>query len=211
MTAGTHDAGLGGSDCLRDLQVTAVGELPALEVGPEAFVGIQLRSVTRQPFHLQPVPLGAEVNLHVSAPMAGEAIPDQNHRLAPKVAFELIQEFNQSGVVVGPRAEMKVEAGAAAIPAIAESRGGRDPLPTTVAMDQHRGLPPGRPGLAHRGCQGEAALVFENDPGVLAAGPFFRVGQRSLTQASIFSASRSAARRAGFCRLQPRPRRMRQT
>src|SRR6202034_281515 len=68
---------------------------------------------------------------------------------------------------------------------------------------QNRGLALGRPGGPHRGKEAEPTLVLEDDPRVPRPGVFFTLGQRSLTHCSMASSSRSTARRAGRCRLQP--------
>lgn len=49
----------------------------------------------------------------------------------------------------------------------------------------------------------EAGFVYEDDRRPATCGVFFTEGQSSRTQRRISRSSRSAARRAGFCGLQP--------
>src|SRR5271170_5937263 len=62
----------------------------------------------------------------------------------------------------------------------------------------------GGPGGPHRGEEGEAALVLEDDPRRPAPGVFFMRGQSFATHLAMASSLRSRARRAGRCRDQPR-------
>ena len=70
-------------------------------------------------------------------------------------------------------------------------------------MGQHRRLAAWRPGTADYGQQRESAVVLEADPRPCSSGPLLIRGQSFLIHCSIACWSRSAARRAGRCRVQP--------
>src|SRR5262245_39906904 len=55
--------------------LAAVGQLPALEVGPEPLGRVQLRCVAGQPPHFEPVLLLGQEHLHRPAPMRGQPVP----------------------------------------------------------------------------------------------------------------------------------------
>ena len=70
-------------------------------------------------------------------------------------------------------------------------------------VGQHRRAATRGPGGPHRREEGEPGFVLEDDPGASPTGPLLILGQSRFTQASIAASSRSAARRAGRCRVQP--------
>src|SRR5437660_832159 len=187
-----------------------VGELLTLQVRPESLDRVQLGRVGGQPPHVQPVPLPGQVLRHQLAPMGGQTVPEQDHLLAPEVPTELADELDQRVLVVGAILGLEVEPGAGAVPAVGEGGGHRDPLPVE-GMAEDRGLAPGCPGAPDHRRQRGPAFVLEDDPGLLPAGEFFISGHSSRTQRAIASSSRSIARRAGFCQLQPSRRRIFQT
>ena len=68
---------------------------------------------------------------------------------------------------------------------------------------QNRGHAFRRPGRADHREQRHAAFVLEADPRTSAPRYFFIRGHSFSRQATMASSSRSTARRAGRCRLQP--------
>src|SRR5262245_18890 len=180
--------------------LAAVGQLPALEVGPEPLGRVQLRRVAGQPPHFEPVLLLGQELLHRPAPVRGQPVPQEDHLLAAEVATQLANELDQRRVVVVAFAGLEVEPTPAAVPAVGERHGHRDLLPVE-GMAEDRGLAPGCPGPPDNGRQRGSRLVREDDPGPLPAGTFFTAGHSSRTQRWIPSSSRSMARRAGFCQL----------
>src|SRR5262245_10440478 len=182
------------------LDLAAVGQLPALEVGPEPLRRVQLGCVAGQPPDLEPVLLLGQELLHRPAPVRGQPVPQEDHLLAAEVATQLANELDQRRVVVVAFAGLEVEPTPAAVPAVGERHGHRDLLPVE-GMAEDRGLAPGCPGPPDNGRQRGSRLVLEDDPGPLPAGTFFTSGHSSRTQRWIPSSSRSMARRAGFCQL----------
>lgn len=210
LTADTIQSGVGSIVKRADGGVRAVGQIGPLEIGPKRLDGVEFGRVRGKALDLQPVRLGGEELEHELAAMGGEAVPEQGHALAVEVTAEVFDELDQAFFVVRARLGLEVEAGALAVPAVAEGRGRRDPLPPEPVGDD-RGLTSGSPGAADGGGEGKTGLVLEDDPAPFDSGVFFTSSQVPLTQSWIAASSRSAARRAGFCRLQPRERRMRQT
>src|SRR5262245_19962859 len=190
--------------------LAAVGQLPALEVGPEPLGRVQLRCVAGQPPDLEPILLPGQELLHASAPVRGQPVPQEDHLLASEVAMQLAHELDQREVVVVAFARLEVEPTPAAVPAVGEGDGHRDPLPVEP-MAEDRGLSPARPGPPDNGRQRGSRLVLEDDPGPLLTGPLFMAGHSSRTQSLIACSSRSMARRAGFCQLHRSRLRIRQT
>src|SRR5438874_5800693 len=71
------------------------------------------------------------------------------------------------------------------------------------AVVQDRGLPAGRPGGTHRGDQVHAGLVGAADPPSAGPGHSNTCLQVWVRHAAMARSSRSTARRAGFCTLNP--------
>src|SRR2546425_12032046 len=76
----------------RDVRRAEVGQFAALQVAPEQFDGVELRSIGWQPFDLQPGPLGREVARHAATFVRAEAIPDEHDPLAAEVPLQGAQE-----------------------------------------------------------------------------------------------------------------------
>lgn len=201
LVVGCTRGGLVGDDGdLADGLLRSIGKLATLEIRPQAFAGVEVGRVTGEAFDLEPL-LGAHEGSHLQAPMAGQPVPDQDHR-RPQPSAESAQGGNQDVAGVAAGLGVEVKPGAPAVGAVAEKASRRDPLPVELVAE-NRGLAARRPGPADGRAQREAGFVLEDEPGSAFKGPFFSSGQRSLTQASTFSGSRSAAHRLGFWRDQP--------
>jgi hypothetical protein len=59
----------------QDIGGTAVGKFTGLQIAPEQFDGVQIGSVGREPFDMQPGLLGHEVALHAPALVGAEPVP----------------------------------------------------------------------------------------------------------------------------------------
>jgi len=82
---------------------TEVCHLSTLDVVPDTFGRIEVRSVAREPFHCEPVGLTLEELTHGVAPMRRQAVPDEDDRLTPDEALELAQKVDQTVRVVTTR------------------------------------------------------------------------------------------------------------
>jgi len=118
-----------------------------------------------------------------------------------QMAFEFVEEGNETFRVVAALPGLEEQAAAAAVPTVADRRADGHLLPVE-SMDQDRRFTFRGPGSADRGTLGNAAFVLEEDPGFPAASVFFTAGQRSFSQSSTFFPFRSRACLAGRCRVQ---------
>ena len=78
-----------------------------------------------------------------------------------------------------------------------------DLLVVAGALHQEGCLPAGTPGPAHQRRHQQAAFIQEHQRRVQPSGFFLMRGQSTLTQCWMSGSSRSRARRAGRCGLQP--------
>ena len=83
------DAALGGD--LGEGAGGQVGQLGALEVGPQALDRVQLGGLARQPLHHQPGALAAEPVAHRQAAVGGQAVPHQGGLLPAEEGAQLAE------------------------------------------------------------------------------------------------------------------------
>ena len=190
---------------------TDVREFGAFDVAPDLFDGIQVGRVRGQSLDRQPGMLPPQVRGHQPALVGAEAIPNEDDPPAPEVAFQLAQESDEHDIGVAARMGVEVEARPPAVPAKGQRPRHRQTLPVPTRVDQDGRASAGCPRAADDRLLRDAAFVFEDDPGVLARGVFFTVGQRWLTHCRMAASSRSRARRAGRCSDHFSRRRMYQT
>jgi hypothetical protein len=190
---------------------TMIRELAGLDVAPQGLNGVQFGGIGRQALDREPGALSGDVGAHAATGMGAEPVPQQDDPPAAEVAFERAQKWQERGSRVRARSGLKVQPGAATVPA--KGQRGRDgqALPAAGDVRQDGGLTARRPGPPDDRLLGDPAFVLEDEPGPLAAGVFFTAGQRPCTHRRMASASRSTAWRAGRCRDQFRFCRIRQT
>jgi hypothetical protein len=180
-----------------------VAQFHSLELGPDPFVGVELRRVAGQA--LQPDACGAALRqklLDRLAPRNGRAIP-QHPELARQVPLQVAQEAAHLGAALGAQWGRQPH-----LP------GGSDRAARGhgVAGERHappRGLAPGRRGPDGSGPEGEAGLLYPDKGAACGRRPFFRAGQRSPYQWARAASSRWDACTIGCCRLPPMRRRRR--
>ena len=171
-----------------------VGEAP-FGVGPDGFIGIELRGVGRKQLEMEPRKPAADV----SDPFAfvnARVVPDHDDPPA-EMAQQVAEKIAHLVVLDVLRIALKVQADALAAGRDGDSRDHRDAIMPVAMTDEGR-LPARCPGLSNRGDQEEARLVDENDVGTQPRGVFFTRGQFLRFHRSIFSSSRSNALRSGF-------------
>lgn len=180
-----------------------VRERIAFRVTPEEFDRIEFRGIRREQLHAD-VPLRPEPALHRFAAMRVAPVPDQRDRRAHD-APQLAEE-GQHPRAVDARVGRQAEEAADAIPRWRnDERGDRgDLLARTPPLPEHRRLAARRPRApGERGDQ-VARFVEEDERGPAARGVFFTRAQCAVAHAVIAASSRSIARRAGCCGLQPK-------
>ena len=171
-----------------------VGEAP-FRVGPDGFVGIELRGVGRKQLEMEPRELAADFSDPFSLVDAG-VVPDHDDGPA-EMAQQVAEKIAHLVVPDILRVALEVQADTPAAGSNGDSRDHRDAI-MPVAMTDDGRLPARRPGLSKRRDQKEARLVDENDVGTQPRSVFFTRGQFLRFQRSIASSSRSSARRSGF-------------
>ena len=139
-------------------------------------------------------------------------LADQDHRPAERL-MGAVQQAGVIGLVKALAAVLAgpaIEVGAVDQPRPAgapgpggDQRGDRDALAALGGHLHHRSAAAPAPGASLRRPQALAGLVFEAEPGAQVRRRPFITGQVSSRQAAIAVSSRSAARRAGTCTLQP--------
>jgi hypothetical protein len=177
-----------------DVIGATVGETP-LGVGPDGFVGVELRGVGRKEFEMQSRKSSTDFPNPFSFVNAG-VVPDHDD-VPAEVVQQVSEKFAHLIVPDVLRVALEVQADAPT-PGRNGEAGDHGNAIMPVAMMNDGRLPTGRPGLSHRGDQEEARLVDEDDVGTQPRSVFFTRGQLLRFQRSIFSSSRSRARRSGF-------------
>ncbi len=188
-----------------------IGQFARLDITPHLFDRVQVRGIARQAFDVQPAALARQICAHGPAPVRAQAVPDQDHRPAAKMPFQVTQKSDEGPGRIGAGTRLEIEAGPPPIPAEGQRPGYREPLPGAARVDQDRGLAARRPGATDDGLLRDPAFVLEDKPGAPAPGVFFTVGQRAATQCRMADSSRSRAWRVGRCNDHCSPRRMYQT
>ena len=158
-----------------------VGEFLSLDVPPHEFGGVEIRRVSRQAFHDQPMPLTCQVHLHLVALVRREAVPDQGDAPPADVVLEVLQEADEGGSIVAPGPSLKEELTAATVPPKCQGHGDGEFLPVE-GVDQDGGVAAWRPRAPDGRALRDSAFVLEDEPGAPAASVFFTVGQRTSTQ-----------------------------
>ena len=177
-----------------DVVWATVGETP-FGVGPDGFVGVELRGIGRKEFEMQPGELMADFSNPFSLVNA-RVVPDDED-VPAKVAQQVPEEFADLVVSDVVRVTSEVQADAPTPGSNGDARNHGDAIMSVAMMNEGR-LTARSPGLSHRGNQEEARLVDEDDVGTQPRSVFFTRGQFLRFQRSMTSSSRSIARRSGF-------------
>jgi len=135
-----------------DVVRATVGET-TLGIGPDGFVGVELRSVGRKAFEMQPREAAADFPNSVSFVNAG-IVPDDDD-VPAEVAQQVAEEFADLAVPDVVRVALEVQADAPTPGSNADPRDHGDAI-MPVAMMNDGCLTPRSPGLSHRRDQEEA-------------------------------------------------------
>lgn len=193
-----------------------VGQRIGLQVAPDHFHWVELRSVGRKQDRVEaggsleilgdsPTPMNPGCGFRGSP----QAVPDQDHR-GMDLPAQLAKEVDDLGCGdVGLGTEPEVQLDLIAGGGHTQSSKDGDFLVGARALRQKRSVAAGRPASSNQGGHQKAGFVEENQAGSQAGGFFLARGHSCLTQRWISASSRSTARRCGFCGLQPRLRRRR--
>jgi len=176
---------------------TLPGQCVLLHPRPQSFVGVQFWGVGGQTIDTQAVGVLTQGSLGLFRTVRVQAVPEQKD-LAGNAAQEMVNKSDEFGTADRAAHETKI-----GMRVGGDGRKGRE-LGPIETVKQKWSVSPGRPGLARRGQQREAALVEKDQRGFQPLGVFFTCGQVCSTQRWMAPSSRSRARRAGFCQLQPK-------
>ena len=186
---------------MREVLAADIAQLDALEVVPDALVGVEVRGVPWELFQADAVgaALGQEV-LDRLAAMDGSAVPD-DQEFAGDVAEEMLEEADDVRAFVRVLLHQHEQA--------PRRRDAADDCQVVAAQREaeDRRLPAWGVGPDRAREEVEARLVDPDDGPALLVSPLFRAGQRSVRQASIAASFRWLARAIGCCTLQPAARR----
>ena len=182
-----------------DVVGATIGETP-FGVGPDGFVGVELRRVGRKEFEMQPREAAADFPNPFSFVNAG-VVPDHND-VPAEVAQQVSEEFADLAVPDVRGVALEVQADAPTPGCKGEARDHGDAIMPVAMMNDGR-LSARSQCLSHRGDQEEARLVDEDDVRPPARGVCFTLGHSLRIQRAMRSSSRSRARRSGFWGLNP--------
>jgi hypothetical protein len=174
-----------------------------LPVSPDIFDRIEFRRVGGEPFQRDATQLIRHEFLDPSATVSREPIPN-DEKIAREVAHQVAQEFHHLRAFDRSWVQAEIEG------PTRNARDDRERAPVEVVLE-NRSLASGSPASTTVGPLAQSALVDEDDRLPSTPRVFFSAGQRSRFQRRMAASSRSMARPAGRCGLQPRPRKIRHT
>ena len=179
-----------------------VGQGIPLEVSPEHFHWVELRSIGREEEWMNS--LGSfEESGDALGPMSLGAIPYDDKGLLELAQKPAQKAHNSRSRDVGLRVHGKVKSYPLPVRRAGQRGNHRDLPVATALVIENGGLATWRPSPADQRGQQEAALVDKDDVGLQSAGFFLMSGQSTRTQRRTAFASCSRARRSGFWELHP--------
>ena len=176
-----------------------------LEVSPQVFDRVQLRRVGRKEdaAHMR---MGDQEIAHDNGAMGLQIVPD-HHEGRTELAIQLREERRGAPCVdIGVAVQAEVQAHPVPLGCDAQRTDHADFAMRASALANNGRFPARRPATPDQRRHQKRGFVDEDQPGFQARGVFFTRGQSDLTQVAIAVSSRSRARRAGFCGLQPKVR-----
>ena len=179
-----------------------VGQRIGLEPTPSVLHGVEFWRIGWQPLQMEST-VTQYKGPDLGGPMRLQAIPDQQY-VTSHLPAQLAEEGpHLGGIYIGRRIQPPAQPHAAT--PRTDNQGGDhgDFLVVAGALDQDRRLPAGTPRTAHQRRHQQAAFVQEHQRSVQPSGFFLIRRQSTLTQYWMSGSSRSRARRAGRCGLQP--------
>src|ERR1700678_1248926 len=181
---------------IAEIAGAVVGHRMMLQVAPHAFDRIHLWGIGRQELQSYPTALSFDVFAHKSRAMRHQSVPDDQQLLADRL-MQHLEELNDLRSANAAVVEAKVK------PPERHARDHRHLLPTEAIL-QYRCLAFRGPGTYATRSLGQSRFVDEDDHSTLSRRDFFSSGHLLAFQVRIAFSSRSRARPAGRCTLQPR-------
>jgi len=137
-----------------------IRQIPVFGSAPEAFHGVEIRGVGREPFDIDALPVG-QPELDIFCPMRAAAVPDKNES-AGKMATQLLEEAKHlcGSDVVGIQGPIEIES----LPTGRGAEGAdRGESISAIPLAKNRRLPAGRPAPPDQGLKHEPALVEKDN------------------------------------------------
>ena len=167
---------------------------------PGSFDGVELGSVRGQALQMQPRIFPTEVTQGLRI-VNGGAVPhhdDVTAQVTQQVPEEIVDLVLRDVL----RMHTEIQSESTSVRADRQAADHRDAI-ATVVVTMNRSLPDGRPSAPHGRNHHEPGFIDKDDVGTQPRGVFFTCGHRFRFHCSIFSSSRSKARRSGFWQLNP--------
>lgn len=178
---------------------TGVRQIMAAQ-SPDSFIGIEFRGIRRKRFEMQPgkAPTQRANRLALVLP----AVVPQHDDRPSQMAQEMTQKRDRLALLNVLPMDLVVQPN---VSLLGTHRNGRDDreLLARRAVCQDWRLTDRCPGPRDTGNQLKARLVQEDQMGLQACNFFFTRGHAWVFHRAIAAASRSIARRSGFCTLHP--------
>ena len=181
-----------------------IGHRVYLGVAPDQLDGVQFRGVGWQQVGAYTA-RAPEPGADRASVVGLQSIPDKLDWPAHRARECLHEGEDRLAVVIGVGQKTERRAHAASLRRNDERPDHRDLASRTTPLREHGSLSASRPRAPHQRCHQETRFVEEDEGRFPARGVFFTRGQSSLIQRAMATASRSTARRTGFCGLHPRP------
>ena len=143
---------------------------------------------------------------HDDCSMGLQPVPDR-HKRRTELAIQLGEERHGAPRIdVGVAVQAEVQANPVPFACDTQRADRADFAMRTSALTKDGRFPARCPTTPNQRGHQKREFVDENQPGFQARGVFFTRGHSDLTQVAMAFSSRSRARRAGFCGLQPKAR-----
>jgi hypothetical protein len=192
----------GQSGQFRGILGRVIGQGIGLEPTPTVLHGVEFWRIGWQPLHMEST-VTPYKGSDLGGPMRLQAIPDQQH-VTSHLSAQLAEEGpHLGGIYIGRGMQPPAQPDAAASGADNQRGDHGDLLVVAGALDECGRLSAGTPRTAHHRRHQQAAFVQEHKRCVQPSGFFLIRRQSTLTQYWMSGSSRSRARRAGRCGLQP--------
>ena len=180
----------------RDLQCPHVvgGEISqfvGVEIAPAVLQRVEFGGVGRQVLDPQPVALGAQPSLGLSANVGRQVVPEQKHSPA-HVTAQRAHESHHAQAVNAARLDREKKAQTVACGRKRQRPGDRQTFPIEAVFEDG-GFSPRGPGAPHTGLLRTPAFIEDHERGAEPPLFFLMRGQSRRNHASTLASSRSRA------------------
>ena len=172
----------------------------ALQVVPDALVGVQVGCVGREGHQMQTTRAAEHLLDRITA--MDLAVVQQHDQMTADLTQQVAQKTSDLFALDVVLVQLAVQHTMEELGTDCDSGNGRDTV-VSFAMTNDRGLTDRAPGFTDGGNQEEAGFVDKDNMGRQPCGVFFTAGQTERFHSAMATSSRSMARRSGFWGLHP--------